>query len=550
MLASLRITNLALVESLFWELRPGFNAITGETGAGKSIVIGALKLLLGERADKGLIRHGKDSCTVEGVFELEDVASINALLEESGLEPCEDGQLIIRRIITPTSSRQFLNGGACNLQILRRLGEKLIDLHGPHDHQSLFSTEQQTLLLDRFAGAEELRRTYESQRAQLLDLRAQLQELEGAGAALERELDLLRHQVREIEAANIQPGEEEELVARHRVACSAQRLGELSASLATLLLEDQNSILEQLGEAERLLRELAELDPSAEEFLNAHTAATEMISENATRLSSYASRLESDPAQLREMEERLDTLQTLKRKYGPTLEDVLAYAEEASAKLSRLESRDENAAALRAQIQEAEDQCRETARKLTAARKRAAKTLAANVRKELEGLGFRQPVFETSLAPCPEFSPHGAEEAEFLIAPNPGEPAAPLRSIASSGEISRIMLALKSVLARQDSVPLLVFDEIDANVGGDIAGRIGEKMRALGERHQVLCITHLPPVAARASAHFLVEKHTDSGRTSTTLQELGNAEREREIARMLGGRAQSALEHARALLSA
>jgi len=549
-LASLRIRNLALVEDVLWEPRPGFTAITGETGAGKSVILGALTLLLGERADKSLIRTGADTCSVEAVFENASDPVLSALLEEHGAEPCEDARLLVKRTLPAEGAgRQFVNGSACTLALLRALGEKLVDLHGPHDHQSLFSREHQTRLLDQFAGSEDLRAEFSEARRSLLRLQEEKNAILSGEQALARELDLLTHQTTEIESAGIQPGEEDALIARQRAASNSQRIGELCAQLAAGVSEDESSLTSRLGDLSRLTRELARLDPAAESISAACEAAFAAADDLGRAVSHYSSALDSGPANLSEIEARLDVLQTLKRKYGPTVDAVLAFYAEAAEKLASLRARTERRDSLDADIAAAEKSVSARGKKLTTARAAAAKKLSEKVRDGLKDLGFAKSEFFVTLEAHDVPAAHGFETAEFQFSPNPGETARPLRAIASSGEISRVMLALKGALADQDDVPVLIFDEIDANVGGEIAAKVGQKMRELGRSRQVLCITHLPQVAAFAAGQFVVSKEVKDNRTRTQLNESLGQSREEEIARMLGGKSDSALAHARALLS-
>lgn len=546
-LASLRIRNLALVEDITWEPRPGFTAVTGETGAGKSVILGALTLLLGERADKSLIRTGADTCAVEAVFE--NAEKIAPLLDEHGAEPCEDGRLLVKRTLPADGAgKQYVNGSPCTLALLRTIGDLLVDLHGPHDHQSLFSREQQTHLLDRFAAADTLRAEFADARRALHRLQDEKTAILQGEQTAARELDLLTHQTAEIESAALQPGEEETLIARQRAAANSQRIAELCAQLAAGTSEEETSLTAQLGDLSRLARDLSRLDPGAQPIAASCEAAFAAADDLARAIQSYTAALETGPAHLADIEARLDTIQTLKRKYGPTIDAVLAFHAEAFEKLAALRTRTARRDTLDSDIAAAEKTLRALGKKLTAARDAAAKKLAGKVRAGLQDLGFAKSELSITLEPLAEPAPHGLETAEFQFSPNPGEPARPLRVIASSGEVSRVMLALKSALADQDDVPVLIFDEIDANVGGEIAAKVGQKMRALGETRQVLCITHLPQVAAAASSQFVVTKEVKDTRTRTLLDETTGQSREEEIARMLGGKTGSALAHARELL--
>jgi len=551
MLASLRIRNLALVEDLEWTLAPGFTAITGETGSGKSIIIGALKLLIGERADKSLIRSGADACTVEAAFHLDDPAPVNARIEEAGIEPCQDGALILKRSFTAAgANRQFVNASPTTLAILKSLGDLLVDLHGPHDHQSLHSNDKQLDLLDAFAGAAPARAAYTAQFTALNRLLAEHAALSSSEAAIERELDLLRHQVAEIKAASIQPGEEEALLARYTVASNSRRLIEIASTIIQRLSDADDSLLSSLSEVQRHFRELEKLDPSTTPLAQSHANALVELQEAARNLQRYSDSLDIDPRQLTELEDRVSLFETLKRKYGPTIDQVIVFGEEAASRLRKIESRGEELARLASAISAARDTLATLGAKLTKLRSAAAPRLASDIQAQLRDLGFKKSEFAINLIPTTQPASCGCESTEFLFAPNPGEPVKPLKLTASSGEISRVMLAVKSSLAAQDRIPLLVFDEIDANVGGEIAHAVGARMRTLGADHQVLCITHLPQVAAAASTQYVVAKQYTGDRTISHLAEVKGKARIEEIARMLGGKTDSALAHARALLGA
>ncbi len=548
-LASLRIRNLALVEDLLWEPGTGFVAITGETGAGKSILVGGVKLLVGERMDKSAIRSGCEACTVEGVFQLREGSPLPALLEEGGVEPCEQGQLILRRTLsTSGSGRQFANGSPCTLSLLRQIGDLLMDLHGPHDHQSLFSRDQQLLLLDGFGDAAGLRNTYSLARKEWLRLGEEKQRLSEDAASLAREVDLLSHQTREISQAELLPGEEEPLLARQRASENGRRLSEICSELAALSSEADDSLSARHGDVNRLTRELHRLDPRAGDLEKSAAALFESLQDFSHAVDRYAASLDLDPAELTKVEARLDVIQSLKRKYGATVDEVIAFGNEAATRLAHLRNREERGAGLDAEIARATATMNSAAAKLSAARKATAPKLTKRIKDQLADLGFAKSGFSITLDSLEDPAPLGRESVEFQFSPNPGEPERPLRAIASSGEISRVMLALKTALAAQDGVPVLIFDEIDANVGGEIGAKVGAKMKELGASHQVFCITHLPQVASRASSHFVVAKDTSGKRTSTTLTEASGPSRETEIARMLGGNTKSALSHAKALL--
>ncbi|MGH8102426.1 MAG: DNA repair protein RecN [Chthoniobacterales bacterium] len=547
-LTLLRIKNLALVEELEWQMGPGFTAVTGETGAGKSIIIGALQLLLGERADKSLIRTGAEQCTVEAVFTGDDLPRLNPQLTEAGVEPCEN-DLIIKRTFSATGgTRQFINGSPTTLSILKNLGDELVDLHGPHDHQSLLSPEKQLGVLDSFARAEPQLEEYRRHYWQLQSLVAEHVALNTAETAREQELDLLRHQISEITAANLRADEEAEIEAHYKLSSNSKRLIELAGAVARKLSEDDASILSQLAETQRLLRELEKIDNSIAQFSSAHAAAVIELSEISRALSDYAEKLDLDPEQLAALEQRVSLFETFKRKYGSSIADVIAFGERAAERMRKIEGRDAELDRLAKEIDHVRAQMSRAGEALRKSRAKAAPKLSETIRRNLRDLGFRQSEFEAKLTALDEPRASGFDSVELLFSPNPGEPLKPLRAIASSGEISRLMLAVKSALATHDSIALLVFDEIDTNVGGEIANSVGAKMQTLAHDHQVICITHLPQVAATASSHFVVTKEVVRGRTYSQMREISGKVRREEIARMLGGKTESALELAATLL--
>jgi DNA repair protein RecN (Recombination protein N) len=547
-LSMLRIKNLALVEELEWQMGSGFIAVTGETGAGKSIIIGGLQLLLGERTDKSLIRTGADLCTVEAVFSGRDLQKLNSQLVEAGVEPCDSDLIIKRSFSAAGGTRQFINGSPTTLSILKNLGDELVDLHGPHDHQSLLSPDTQLNLLDSFARAEEQLEEYRRHYRQLQTLLAEYAALNTAETVREQELDLLRHQVAEIKSANLVADEEEEIEKRYKLANNSKRLIELASAIANKLSEADSSVLSQLAETQRLLRELEKIDNSIAQFSSAHAASVVELSEIARALSTYVEKLDLDPEQLAALEQRVSLFETLKRKYGGSIPEVIVFGERAAERMQKIEGRDVELERLAKEIDNVRTQMNRAGEALCKLRAKAAPKLSETVRRNLRDLGFRQSEFEAKLTALDEPRPSGLDSVELLFSPNPGEPLKPLRAIASSGEISRLMLAIKSAFAAHDAIPLLVFDEIDTNVGGEIAHAVGSKMQALGRDHQVICITHLPQVAATASSHFVVMKDVSRGRTFSNLREVTGKARREEIARMLGGKSESALKLAASLL--
>ena len=557
MLTTLRIKNLALVSDLTLELQPGCNVITGETGAGKSIILGALNLVLGERADRTLIRSGEESCSVEAVFDVAKMrAPLENFLEENGLEPCEEHQLVLKRTFTTAgTNRQFINGSPTTLATLATLGEWLVDMHGPHDHQSLLHSAKQLLILDAFGRLEKERDEFGELVRRRLVFENEKSALIVDEKTYAQQLDLLRFQVQEISTARLLPDEDKSVEEEFNRASNAAKLLQLSQSALDFLSESEASLLTQSGAVGRVLAELQRVDAGAASLMELHAQAAETLRELQSAVSHYADRVDVDPARLAELEERLNLLHSLKRKYGATLAEVIAFGDAAKIKLQALESRDAELARLNAALEKLDAQILSAGKKLSAARKKVIPQLAKAVGQQLEDLGFKQSKFDVALTPQSEISNFksqipqcGLDEIEFQFAPNPGEPAKPLRAIASSGEMARVMLALKTVLAAEDEIPVLVFDEVDANVGGETANAVGEKMKQIAAKRQVFCITHLPQVAAPADAHYVVTKQIRDGRTISHITLLDRKARVTEIARMLGGQSDAARKHAEALL--
>lgn len=548
MLSLLKIRNLALVERLDWELGTGLVGVTGETGAGKSVIVGALKLVLGERADRGLIRTGEDACQVEAVFDLPDAGAVDRILEELGLDPCEEGQLLVRRVIGSSSNKQFVNNSPATLSVLKRLGQFLVDLHGPHDHQSLLSTERQLQMLDAYAGASKLIGSYRSHWANWRESAVRWEDVRNAEEASEQELELLRHQVAEIDAAEINPAEEGELQERYKRSANSARLVEVTGQALGLMNEEGSGVMDRIRDLQRLLSEIEKHDPSAQEWTGGMGTAVVELEDLARELEGYLGEIDLDPEQAAALEERMDLLEALKRKYGPSLEEVVESGERARERLGAIENRGELLEQLAAEAEAARTELGKSGKALSAKRRKAAPRLAKEIRKHLAELGFKQAAFEVNLESLDEPGGSGLEGSEFAFGPNPGEPLKPLRQIASSGEISRVMLSIKSALAEQDRTPLMVFDEIDANVGGEIARAVGEKMAALGASHQVVAITHFPQVAALATQHFLVAKNVSKGRTLSSLKLVEAEARIEELMRMLGGESKEARSMAESLL--
>lgn len=550
MLAFLKIRNLALVDQLQWEPRNGFICITGETGAGKSVIISGIRLALGERADKTLIRSGEDQCLVEAAFSLPPDSPVHALLEQYAIPACEEGMLVVRRVVSPSGTKQFINDSPCTLNLLRETGSLLVDMHGPNDHRSLLSQERQLSLLDAFGDHDEAVSDYSRAWSAWQRASSEYDDLLRAERASEMELELLRHQVDEIAGAGFTKEEAAELEEKWLRSRNSERLREISARMTSLVDSsgDSPSIANLFHDLLKSSGELSRLDSSVNDWVIPLQSIHSEFKEFEARLTDYAAELGGDPAELNRLEERINLLESLKRKYGPEYEDVEERARLAAARLERIDRRSELLEEAKERLAKCRKEIEKSGTALSKARAKAAPILEKEILRHSRDLGFSQPLFEIKLMPLDEPGPHGFEHAEFLFGPNPGEAIRELRLIASSGELARVMLSIKSALAHKDSTPLLVFDEIDSNVGGEVARAVGKKMQELGERHQVVSITHFPQVAAMASHHYLVEKNLVSERTVSLLREIDHDARLEELVRMLGGGGEATYAHAAALL--
>lgn len=550
MLRFLQIKNLALVDLLRIEFTPGLNVITGETGAGKSIIVGALGLLLGERADKSVIREGAEQCLIEADFTLKDPAAIDELLQAAGLEPCADGHLVIRRLVAASGAgRQFVNNSPATLQVLKTIGDLLVDMHGPHDHQSLFSPEFQLSLLDAFGDLADQRQAYRQTFAHWQELREKRRALEANEQDTARQIDMLAFQVKELEAAALKEEEEEAVVREQNLLGNAQRILQLADSARHALTDGEFSAFAALATAQQALGELAALAEPAKAWQAEAKSAASQIQELVRSLDSFLQKIEADPARLQWLDERLAVYQKMKRKYGATVPDILAYLEQSRRMLHDLRTRGEQLARLDTELAALRERLETQGQTLRNKRRAAARRLEKAVVRELADLGFPQAAFAIELRET-EARSSGLDAVEFGFTPNQGEPGRLLRVIASSGEMSRVMLALKTVLADHDRIPILVFDEIDVNVGGKLGQAIGGKLAAIARQRQVLCITHLPQVAVHGTTQFAVNKATRGERTVSSIVRLNAESRVEEIARMLGGRDLTSvtLKHAREML--
>ena len=548
MLTRLSVRNLAIVESADVEFGGGLTVITGETGAGKSVLMGALELVLGARADASTVRDGAKEARIEATFAVPGV--VDAFLDAAGLPPCEDGVLLVRRAISATGGgRVHVNDAATTVQTLRALGKLLVDVHGPNDHQSLLEEGFQRGVLDAHGRLDTS--AYAAAWARLADLRAQRADLQGDDADVAETCERLRYAVDELDAAQLTPEDDDELPARHAAAAHAAEILDCANAATAALSEADDSAAAALVGAGARVREMARFHEAAGAWGETIERLTVEVQELAQEIADSASRLDADPETLQALDDRLSLVQRLKRKYAcPDVAALLALRDERARRLADLEGRGARLAALEDEIAAAEAAVRAAGAKLTAARTKAAARLARAVTKELHGLGFLRAGFDVSLAPhAPDAT--GCDAVDFLFAPNPGEAARPLREIASTGEIARVMLAVKTVVAEHDAIPVLVFDEIDSNIGGEVGRAVGEKLRAVARHHQVIAITHLPQSAVYGARHLAVAKAVSGGRTRSTIQPLEGEARVAEIARMLGGTSLTSVveQHARELLS-
>lgn len=550
MLVKLVVENLALIDHLDLDYRSGLVVLTGETGAGKSLVLDALSLILGYRASTDLIRIGADKAMVQAVFE-----GVQLPAEFASL--VDDGQLIIsREVMENGRSVSRVNGQLVTVGLLRQLGPALVDLHGQHEHQSLLVVERHRELLDKFAGAgaQSLLSELERLTAQYSANKRELTLLLGDDRERERRLDMLRFQQEEIAAARLQPGEEERLHAERKLLANYEKLFSASNHAYALLYqggERQSSALEQLGDALVELQTAARFDDQLGTLAESLQSSLFVIEDVAHSLRDYLEQLAHDPARLEQIERRLDLLTKLKRKYGETVEQVIAYSEQVSAEIARIAGSEQRIAALNRELAKVQQTYSDVAAELSRLRRSAGKLLEGRVGEQLAALGLPDARFAVSLVAKPDQAPsrYGEDQVEFLFTANQGDVLRPLVKVISGGEMSRVMLALKSVLAADDAIDTLVFDEIDVGLGGRVALRVGEKLRQLARDHQVICISHLASIACMADQHLLISKHSVDGSTYTRVSTLDGEARVQEIARLLDGEtSQIAYQHARELL--
>ncbi len=551
MLTHLSVRNLAIVEEAEVAFGAGLNIITGETGAGKSVLMGALDLVLGGRADKSAIREGSAEAWVEASFSLADSRAVDALLDAGGLPVCEEGALLVRRSVAASGAgRCLVNDTPATVQTLRRLGSLLVDIHGPYDHQSLLDPDFQRDVLDAYGHCAPQRAAYADVWQTLKALEARLDALQGDSSDIVAEIDRLQFIVDEITRAGLTDADETELVEQHAQAANAEQILSLGASVAGALTDGENSAFDLLANIQVQIAELARILPEAAAWRTEVQGAAVQLQELGRAVNDRLSRIDADPARLQQLEERMALVQRLKRKYGHTVGDVLAALGKNQDRLNDLATRTEQVEKIQKEIASVSAKLAEKAAALTKGRTQAAGRLARAITAELHDLGFLKSGFAVDLEACAP-GPHGADVVSYGFAPNPGEPMRALRAIASSGEIARVMLAVKAVLASHDSIPVLVFDEIDANIGGEVGRAVGQKLRRVAETHQVISITHLPQSAVYGRHHFVVSKEVVKGRTKMRIEILDEPRRVDEIARMLGGKGLTSVieSHARELLA-
>ena len=547
MLRELHIENLAIIDQLRIDFHEGLNVLTGETGAGKSIILNALNLILGDRVKDDIIRSHEEEGLVEALFDIAANPQIRQWLGEKGIE-AEDTVVIKRVLSRKDKSKIYINGQLATLQMASLIAEELLNIYGQHQHQVLKKVENHLEILDEFGGLLPLKAEFQEVYREQRGLAKRLEALKDERERGERERDLWAFQLKEIEAAALKSGEEEGLKQELHLMKNAQRLQQLAGSSERLLYSEGNSIVEKLGKVESDIGALAELDPSIASLKGAVSSALLQLEEASGELKGYLAKIDMDPNRLEEIELRFDELQRLKRKYkAATVEEILAYKGRIERGVQGTADLEAEIAQLERKKQEGAGQVREQAQRLSQARKEAGLMLKQEIEAELATLAMERTTFEVEMKAVAAggdaldvdgafVGPRGAEEIEFLISPNLGEEPRPLSKIASGGELSRLMLAIKKILTKGAVDQTLVFDEVDAGIGGHTAEVVGHKLRDLARYHQILCVTHLPQIAAFGKSHYQVSKREAEGRTMTSVERLQGDMVVEEIARMLGGK--------------
>lgn len=554
MLEHLHIRNVALIKESEISFGDGLNILTGETGAGKSMIIDSLQFALGGRAGKDFLRHGEKQAAVEALFSVQSQA-LTEKLAENGIVPEEDGTLLITRTLSEAGKSVCrINGSTVTVGMLKEIAEDMIDIYGQHEHQSLLNPVKHIRLLDRFCGAGfgEAMEEYKNSRQRLKDLEKQLTILIGDESQREQRMDMLLFQKEEIEAAELQEGEEDALLEQKKRLSSMERLIRLTGESVTLLYDGDDrapSACDQLGDALAKLREAAEYDAALSPLADALADGYAAVEDCARELKREAEEQEADPEELERIEERLQLFYKLKRKYGGSIEAVLEFYEKAVQELEFLSNSSEKAAELSAKKAAEEKRLSALAETLTARRRATAEQVEEQIETALHDMEMKHARFHIQIEEKADWGADGKDKVEFLISANAGEPLKLLAKIASGGEMSRVMLALKTVLVDADEIGTFIFDEIDTGVSGRTARRVGEKMRFLGGKRQLLCITHLPQIAAMADNHFLIEKESDAGETVTRVTALDEEGAVREVARLMNDVTETTLAAARELLA-
>ncbi|MBI5090840.1 MAG: DNA repair protein RecN [Candidatus Hydrogenedentes bacterium] len=550
MLETLSIKNYALIDDVEVDLTDGFNVLTGETGAGKSIIVGALNLVLGARAAGEVVRDGAAKASIDAVFRITNVSRRLARILKNHDIDLDGQELILSRTITPDGrSRGYVSGTLAPISVLAEIGDELVDLHGQHEHQSLLKPERQLDLLDGFAETEALAGEMGIVVTQLREIDRRIADLDADDRERARRAEFLRFEVSEIDAADLQPEEEAALKERRNLVGNAERICALAGEAYAALYEgEERPAIDALDSAITHIEELSQIDARFRALADQLTALRAGLEAVSGEVRNYTDRIEFDPEELDRVNSRLNVISALKRKYGDSIDAILTYRAKAAEEIDQFDRRDTLLEELRAQHQSLLRGGRELAGTLTKKRTAAAKRLDKQVTAALQDLGMKGGAFETHIEPV-ELCATGADRVEFYLAANPGERPKPLRQVASGGEISRIMLALKAVFAQADQIPTLIFDEIDSGVGGAVAVKVADKLRGLAATHQTICITHIPQIAAAANTHYSVAKLIQKGRTTTTVQRIENRARVEEVARLLDGSVSDvSVRHAEALL--
>lgn len=538
MLTELRIAHFALIDRLSLQFSTGFHVLTGETGAGKSILVDAIALLIGGRASTDQIRSDAEEATLEASFTLPASSPLLHELRDQELLGADDTDIIVRRILSRSGRhRLYLNGSLTPLHTLQRLAGTLVDIHGQHDQQSLLSPKRQLELLDAFGDLIALRQRVTRQYEVWRHRQRELSEAERVFHERRTQEDLIRYQYEELVEADLKPAEDEALIAERGRLAHVRRLVELGQQAYDVLYAGDQSVLAGLALVGERVKELVTIDPEQSEWSAISQGAVVQLRELAHRLNAYRQQLDQDPDRLIQVEERLDHIQRLKKKYDTTLDGLVIKTSELKQQLDAFCSSEKRCADLRDLVAVDLRELASLSEQLTHGRRRASEQLQQRITKELSALRMDQTALHIQVIPTEEESigPTGRDRIEFLFSANPGEPLMPLAKVASGGELSRMMLAIKTVLADTDTVPVLIFDEIDTGIGGAVATVMGQRLRALAKYHQVLCITHLPHIASHATSHYLVEKISEKKRTVTRVTLLDRACRQAEIARMVGG---------------